>query len=178
MEIFGGEDLERKVMEKVGCLNYSSTPWESEGPDVFERQISYSFDKRISRYKGAVTSSQQKTRLSDRNCWLIEEVMTLHGVPIGEYFNVWTLSLSILSGLCSICDWRMKNLYFVSQLHLRYQVEESASQSKGSNVQVFFGIAWLKSTKNQKKMTKNILSNLQDRLKAMFVTIEKEFAST
>lgn len=89
MEVFGGEDLEFKAMEKAGCINYSCTPWESEKPDIYERQICYKFDKRISRYHGEVTSSQQKSHLSDRNCWIIEEVMTLHAVPLGDYFNVW-----------------------------------------------------------------------------------------
>lgn len=88
MEVFGGEDLERKVMEKAGCLNYSYTPWESEKPDVYERQIYYRFDKRISRYRGEVTSTQQKSTLLDRDGWLVEEVMTLHAVPLGDYFNV------------------------------------------------------------------------------------------
>lgn len=88
MELFSGEDLEFKVMEKAGCMNYSCTPWDSEKPDVYERQIYYTFDKRVSRYRGEVTSSQQKSFHCDRNSWLIEEVMTLHAVPLGDYFNV------------------------------------------------------------------------------------------
>lgn len=75
-------------MEKAGCLNYSYTPWESEKPDIYERQIYYRFDKRISRYRGEVTSTQQKSALPDRDGWLVEEVMTLHAVPLGDYFNV------------------------------------------------------------------------------------------
>lgn len=147
LEVFGGEDLERKVMEKAGCLNYSYTPWESEKPDVYERQLYYRFDKRISRYRGEVTSTQQKSTLPDRDGWLIEEVMTLHAIPLGDYFN----------------------------LHLRYQIEDAPSRPKECSIKVFFGIAWLKSSKHQKRITKNILVNLQDRLKVMFGAIEKEF---
>lgn len=88
MEIFSGSELEQKVMERAGCLNYSHSSWESEKEDVFERQIYYRFDKNISRYRGEVTSTQQKTRLSDREGWVIEEVTTLHGIPLGDYFNV------------------------------------------------------------------------------------------
>lgn len=88
MELFGGGELERKAMDRAGCLNYSSGPWESEKADVHERQTYYRFDRRISRDRGEVTSTQQKLPLSDRNGWLIEEVMTLHGIPIGDYFNV------------------------------------------------------------------------------------------
>lgn len=149
MEAFSGGELDRRVMEKAGCLNYSCTTWESEKGDVYERQVYYRFDKRISRYRGEVTSTQQKSPLPDKNGWLVEEVMTLHAVPLGDYFN----------------------------LHLRYQIEDLPSKSQGCNIHVFFGIAWLKSTKNQKRITKNILQSLQDRLKDMFCVVEREFAA-
>lgn len=88
MELFSGGDLDERVMERAGCLNYSHTPWENEKIDVFMRQVYYKFNKGITRHRGEVTSTQQKTRLSDRQGWLIEEIMTLHGVPLGDYFNV------------------------------------------------------------------------------------------
>lgn len=88
MEVFGGDDLELRVMEKAGCVNYSYSPWESEKPEIYERQIYYRFDKHISRYRGEVTSTQQKSPLPDRSGWIVEEVMTLHGVPLDDYFNV------------------------------------------------------------------------------------------
>ncbi|XP_010245025.1 PREDICTED: C2 and GRAM domain-containing protein At1g03370-like [Nelumbo nucifera] len=147
MELFGGGYLDRKIMEKVGCLNYSYTPWEREKADIYQRQICYKFDRHVSHYSGEVTSTQQKSPLSERNGWTVEEVMTLHGVPLGDYFT----------------------------LHLRYQIEDLPSRSNECNVQVFFGIAWLKSTRNQKRITENILSNLQYRLKMMFNLVEKEF---
>lgn len=75
-------------MEKAGCLNYSHTPWESEKGDVYVRQIYYRYDKRVSQYRGEVTSTQQKSCLSDKNGWLFQEVMTLHAIPLGDYFNV------------------------------------------------------------------------------------------
>ncbi|KAL3643312.1 hypothetical protein CASFOL_014127 [Castilleja foliolosa] len=146
MELFRGSEIDRRVMERAGCLNYSHSPWESENPDVSQRQLYYKFDKRISRYRGEVTSTQQRSRLSGRNGWLIEEVLTLHGVPLGDYFT----------------------------LHMRYQVEDLPSRSVGCNVQVDFGIAWLKFTRQQKRITKNIVSNLQERLKVMFSVLEKD----
>ncbi|KAG6695636.1 hypothetical protein I3842_09G108100 [Carya illinoinensis] len=150
VEVFSGGILDRKVMERAGCLNYSYTPWELEKGDIYERQIHYIFDKRISRYRGEVTSTQQRSPLSDKKGWLVEEVMTFHGVPLGDYFN----------------------------LHLRYQIEDLPSKTKEQcNVRVFFGIAWLKSTRHQKKITKNILNNLQDRMKVIFFEVEKEFAA-
>ncbi|XP_010096488.2 C2 and GRAM domain-containing protein At1g03370 isoform X1 [Morus notabilis] len=149
MEFFSGGELERKVMEKAGFLDYSQTPWESEKGDVYERQTCYKFAKSISRYGGEARSTQQRIPLSDRNGWTIEEVMTLHGVPLGDHFN----------------------------LNLRYQVEDLPSKQKGCQVKVHFGIAWLKSTRNQKRITKNILQNLQGRLKVFVGVIEKEFAT-
>ncbi|XP_050210319.1 C2 and GRAM domain-containing protein At1g03370 isoform X2 [Mercurialis annua] len=148
MELFGGSELERKAMEKAGCLNYSYTPWDLEKADVYERQIYYRFDQHISHYRGEVTSTQQKFPMSDRKGWVVQELMTLHGVPLGENFN----------------------------LHLRYQIEDLPLKPKSTYVRVFIGIAWLKSTKHQKRITKNILSNLEDRLKVLFGVTEREYA--
>ncbi|CAB4275582.1 unnamed protein product [Prunus armeniaca] len=147
VELFGGGELDRRVMEKAGCLNYSYTPWESEKGDVCVRQIYYRFDKRVSQYRGEVTSTQQKSHLSDRNGWLVQEVSTLHAVPLGDYFN----------------------------LHIRYQIEDLPSNSKGCQVKVYFGVEWLKGTRHQKRITKNVLKNLQDRLKDTFSVVETEF---
>ncbi|GAA0182912.1 hypothetical protein LIER_30450 [Lithospermum erythrorhizon] len=150
MELFGGGEFDRRVMERAGCLNYSQSPWESEKPDVYQRNLYYKFDKRISRYQGEVTSTQQKSPLPERNGWVVEEVMTLHGVPLGDFFT----------------------------LHLRYQVEDLPTRSAGCNVQVYFGIAWLKWSRHQKRITKNIISNIHERLLVMFSELEKEFVSS
>lgn len=77
-------------MEKVGCVNYSISAWEPVVPDIYQRQVHYKFDKSLSRYGGEVTSTQQKSPLPDRNGWIIEEVMTLQGVLLADYFNVRT----------------------------------------------------------------------------------------
>lgn len=148
MELFIGGDLERKVMESAGCLTYSHSLWELDEDDRYQRQIYYKFDKNISRFRGEVTSMQQKSPLSDKPGWLIEEVMTLHGVPLSDYFN----------------------------LQLRYQVEDIPNRPTVCNVQVYFGVAWLKKHRHQKKITKNILSSLQQRSKVIFGIIEKQYA--
>lgn len=187
MELFGDSDLDRRVMERAGCLNYSHSPWESEKLDVYQRQLYYKFDKRISRYRGEVTSTQQKSRNPDRNGWLVEEVMTLHGVPLGDYFNVRTLPhfLFIVYLVKSALIFRSFSwlvspyvkLMRVLQLHLRYHVEDTSGRSTGCSVQVYFGMAWLKYTRHQKRITKNILSNLLERLLVMFSVLEKEFVN-
>ncbi|KAI9123988.1 hypothetical protein K1719_005288 [Acacia pycnantha] len=147
LELFNGGELDRKVMENCGCLNYSYTPWVSENKDVYERAIYYRFDDHVSRYGGAVTSTQQRSPISDGKGWLVEEVMNLHGIPLGDRFNI----------------------------HLRYQIEDLPPKAKGCKVQVFFGIEWLKSAKHTKRITKNITTKLQERLKVMFSQAEKEF---
>lgn len=149
MELFRGSDIDQRVMERAGCLDYTHSPWESEKPDVHQRQVYYKFDKRISCYRGEATSTQQKSRLPGRSGWLIEEAITLYGVPLGDYFT----------------------------LHLRYQVEDLPSRSVGCSVQVNFGIAWLKFTRREKRITKNIMSNMQKRLQLMFSFLEKEYVS-
>ncbi|KAK7348325.1 hypothetical protein VNO80_22878 [Phaseolus coccineus] len=144
MELFSGGELDRMFMEKSGCVNYSYTPWVSENSGVYERAVYYKFEKRISRYRVEVTSTQQKSILEGKG-WLLQEVMNFHGVPLGDFFN----------------------------LHIRYQIEDLSP--KTCKVQVLFGTEWLKSTKHQKRITKNILKNLQERLKLTFSLVEKEF---
>ncbi|KAK7262060.1 hypothetical protein RJT34_29620 [Clitoria ternatea] len=146
MELFNGGELDRRVMEKSGCVNYSYTPWVSENSDVYERAVYYKFEKRIAKYKVEVTSTQQRT-LSEGKGWLLQEVMNFHGVPLGDYFN----------------------------LHLHYQIDDLPPKAKGCKVQVSFGIEWLKGTKHEKRISKNILKNLQERLKLTFTIVEKEF---
>ncbi|MED6131698.1 hypothetical protein PIB30_012137 [Stylosanthes scabra] len=146
MEIFSGGELDRRIMEKSGSQNYSYTPWVSENSEVFERAIYYKFEKRVSRYKGEVTSTQQKSPLPDGKGWLVEEVMNFHGIQLGDYFSV----------------------------HLRYQVEDLPPKAKGCKVVVAYGVEWLKSTKHQKRITKNIVQNLQERLNLMFTVAERE----
>lgn len=91
MEIFGGGELEKKIMEKVGCLNYSVTQWEAMGSDhVYMRHVSYKFSRQISIFGGEVISIQHKAPNADHNGWSVDEVMTLHCVPFGDHFRVST----------------------------------------------------------------------------------------
>jgi hypothetical protein len=88
MEMFSGGSLEHKVMQKAGCLDYSSTEWELVGCNIQQRQTSYKFDKSLSWYGGEATTTQQKYTLVKQDGWAIEEVMTLQGVLLRDYFNV------------------------------------------------------------------------------------------
>jgi hypothetical protein len=103
-------------MEKSGCVSYSYTPWVSENNDAYERAVYYKFEKRISRYKVEVTSTQQKTLLDGKG-WLVEEVMNFHGVPLGDYFNV---SKSIYLCFLSFSDLFVISLFSTIYLLLLY----------------------------------------------------------
>ena len=111
MEMFSGGQLEHKVMQKTGCLDYSSTEWELVSRNIFKRQISYKFDKALSRYGGEASTTQQKYALVNQDGWAIEEVMTLQGVLLGDFFNVrlplptFILKWSVLcEPLSRVCD--------------------------------------------------------------------------
>ncbi|KAL5731958.1 hypothetical protein ACHQM5_004632 [Ranunculus cassubicifolius] len=146
MELFGGGYLDSKVMEKVGCLDYSHTPWELVKPNIYQRQICYIFDKHISHYEGEATATQQLSS-SEGNGFLVQEVLTLHEIPLGDHFNV----------------------------HVRYKVEEDISNTKACKVQIQLGMAWMKTTKHQNRITENVASNLVDRLKSIFSLVEREY---
>ncbi|KAF8779134.1 hypothetical protein HU200_002807 [Digitaria exilis] len=146
MNIFDGGPLEHQVMEKVGCVDYSVTEWEPVRDDVYQRQVHHKFDNKSTRHGGQAMSTQQKSLLPSKNGWLVEEVMTLEGIPVGECFN----------------------------LHIRYQLENNASKPKTCTVQVSIGIVWLKSCKNRKKVTQDVASSASSRLKKIFSELEKE----
>ncbi|XP_044961910.1 C2 and GRAM domain-containing protein At1g03370 isoform X2 [Hordeum vulgare subsp. vulgare] len=89
MGIFEGGPVERRIMEKVGCMDYSVTAWEPVRADVHQRQVHYRLDKKVARREGEVMSTQQKCPLPDKNGWLVEEVMTLeapYSIPVGAEF--------------------------------------------------------------------------------------------
>ncbi|KAG2579554.1 C2 and GRAM domain-containing protein At1g03370-like [Panicum virgatum] len=148
MEVFEGGSLEMKVMEKVGCQKYSATQWESDKPNECQRQIHYKFSKKLSPVGGEVTGTQQKSPMPNKKGWVIEEVMELQGVLLGDFFT----------------------------LHIKYQIEDLAPKQRASNVQVFLGIEWSKSTRHQKRIEKNVLSSSSARLKEMFSMASRELS--
>jgi len=148
MEVFEGGSLEMKVMEKVGCQKYSATQWESDKPNECQRQIHYKFSKKLSPVGGEVTGTQQKSPMPNKKGWVIEEVMELQGVLLGDFFT----------------------------LHIKYQIEDLAPKQRASNVQVFLGIEWSKSTMHQKRIEKNVLSSSSARLKEMFSMASRELS--
>ncbi|KAG8094759.1 hypothetical protein GUJ93_ZPchr0012g19834 [Zizania palustris] len=149
MEMFSGGPFEHKLMQKAGCMDYTATEWELVNRNIHQRQTSYRFDKSLSRYGGEATTTQQKYDLVNQDGWVIEEVMTLQGVLLGDYFS----------------------------LQLKYNMVNVPSKPNTCSVQILLGIAWLKSTRQQKKITKNVISNSSNRLKELFAEAEKDLTS-
>ncbi|KAF8686084.1 hypothetical protein HU200_043690 [Digitaria exilis] len=148
MEVFEGGSLEMKLMEKVGCQKYSATQWESDKPNEYQRQIHYKFSRKLSPVGGEVTGTQQKSPIPNKKGWIIEEVMELQGVLLGDFFT----------------------------LHIKYQIEDLAPKQRASSVQVSLGIEWSKFTRHQKRIEKNVLSSSSARLKEMFNLASKELS--
>lgn len=88
MELFDGGNLEQKIMQQTGCVNYGTTSWESLKPNVFERCVSYKFSRQVSVFGGEVTCTQQKVPIENTEGWIVNEVMALHGVPFSDHFRV------------------------------------------------------------------------------------------
>ncbi|OAY68676.1 C2 and GRAM domain-containing protein, partial [Ananas comosus] len=149
MEIFNGGDLEMKIMSKVGCLNYSSTPWEDAKPNIQERRVRYKFNRYMSIFGSEVVSTQMKSPSIDGNGWTIDDVTTLHNVPFSDCFRV----------------------------RLRYDIQSRITESWRSQCDVFVGIEWLRSTKFQQRITRNICDKLAHRAKEIFELAEREIPS-
>ncbi|CAL5059677.1 unnamed protein product [Urochloa decumbens] len=149
MEMFSGGSLEHKVMERAGCVDYSATEWELLNRDIYQRRISFRFDKSLSRYGGEATTTQQKYKLPNQDGWVIEEVMTLQGIQHEDY----------------------------SSIQLKYQMTSTPLKPNTCSLKVLLGIVWLKGAKHQKKAAKNVMANSANRLKEIFAEVEKEITS-
>ncbi|CAH2075698.1 unnamed protein product [Thlaspi arvense] len=146
MEMFEGGDLEHEVMGKSGCLGYVTTTWESVKPDLFERRLCYKFSRQFSIFGGEVTCTQQKFPSSDGKGWIVNEVMALHDILFSDHFRV----------------------------HFRYKFESSVLTANSCKCDVYIGIRWLKSTKFQQRITRNISEKFAHKLKNTFELVERE----
>lgn len=149
MEIFGGGTLEHKVMEKSGCLNYTTTSWETVNPNLHERRVSYKFNRQVSIFGEEVTCTQQKSPLPNKG-WTINEALTLHNIPFGDFYYV----------------------------HFRYEIQNISSTPGACKCDIFMAIRWLKNTMFQQRITYNVTEKFTHRLKEIFDIVEKEILLT
>ncbi|EEF51927.1 conserved hypothetical protein [Ricinus communis] len=150
MEIFGGGKMEHKIMEKSGCLNYATTAWESVKSGVFERHVSYKFNRHVSIFGGEVSCTQQKSPIENDGGWIVNEVMVLQSVPFGDHFRV----------------------------NVRYRIEQSSLAHSACRCDVYVGTTWLKSTKFQQRITRNITEKFTHRMNEIFELLEREVLFT
>ncbi|KAL2340952.1 hypothetical protein Fmac_008892 [Flemingia macrophylla] len=146
MGIFDGGNLEHKIMQRTGCMNYETTLWEQVRPDVFERRVSYQFNRHVSAFGGEVTCTQQKFPNASTGGWTVIEVMALHGVPFADHFRI----------------------------HFRYEIEKSSLGECACKCDAYIGIMWLKSSRFQRRINQNITAKFNHRLKEIFELVQKE----
>ncbi|KAL3642319.1 hypothetical protein CASFOL_013134 [Castilleja foliolosa] len=150
MKMFDGGELEHKVMSKSGCLNYATTVWENVTSDVQERRVSYKFSRRISIFGGEVTCTQQKSPLPNSVGWVVNESMTLHNVPFGDHFRV----------------------------QFKYRIEQSSFTHSSCKCDVYIGVVWLRSTKFDSRITRNVIGEFTNRSKEILQLVEREILLT
>ncbi|KAG6389245.1 hypothetical protein SASPL_150709 [Salvia splendens] len=146
MEMFDGGELEHKVMSMSGCLNYVTTTWEQATPGIQERRVNYRLSRRISNFGGEVTSTQQKSPLPDDNGWVVNEIMTLHDVPLSNHFRV----------------------------QFRHQIERSSFMYNACKCDVYIGIVWLRNTIFESRITRNIIDKFTSRSEEILQLVERE----
>ena len=90
LAVLNDERMDKSVNEKLGIVNYSSTPWElvEKKSGVKRRQISYNLNKKLSQFGSKVSCIQQQTSSDDKKKLTIDEILTLHDVPFGDHFQV------------------------------------------------------------------------------------------
>lgn len=60
------------------------------------------------------------------------------------------------------------------QVQFRYQIENSVNGPSSCKCDVYIGVAWLKSSKFQQRITRNIVEKFTRRLKEIFEHVERE----
>ncbi|GLJ25245.1 hypothetical protein SUGI_0483240 [Cryptomeria japonica] len=129
VSLYDKENLDEKIMNKMGCLNYMVTPWEQVGdnPRVTQRQQFYKLNHRFCHFDNQVTRIQQRNLSDDAQVCAIAELITLQAIPYGDHF----------------------------QVHVRREVENISVDPPTSDCKIYLGIAWQKSTLAHEKITKN-----------------------
>lgn len=102
-----------------------------------------------------------------------------------EAWHFWTTYLLQIQPPCFNL-WRGSQLHTAkvchgkwSRVNFKYQIEQSALAHIACKCDVYVGTTWLKSTKFQQRITRNITEKFTHRLKEIFELLEREvlFAS-
>jgi len=149
LSVFQNKDLDERVHEKLGLVDYKSTVWESveQKPGVQRRQESYTLNRQISQFGSKVSCIQQITVTSeDAKKIVIDDMLTLHDVPFGDHF----------------------------QVQVRREIETMSKNPVSSQEKAFVGVAWHKSTEFQRNITKNVYEHMTKQIQEMTGLIVEE----
>lgn len=133
------ESIEEEIMDKMGCMNYTATPWEkvNDNPRLEQRQQFYKLNHCLCQFGSRVMCIQQRIISDDAKECFLSENCTLLDVPFGDHF----------------------------QVHVRREVQNISVDPPISSCKVFLGVAWQKSTLFQERITKNCMQNFTKLLK-------------
>ncbi|CAK9278846.1 unnamed protein product [Sphagnum jensenii] len=149
LSVFKNKDLDERVHEKLGLIDYKSTGWENveQKPGVQRRQESYTLNRQISQFGSKVSCIQQITVTSeDAKKIVIDDMLTLHDVPFGDHF----------------------------QVQVRREIETMSKNPVSSQEKAFVGVAWHKSTEFQRNITKNVYEHMTKQIQEMTGLIVEE----
>lgn len=161
-------------MSKSGCLNYVTTMWEQATPELQERRVNYKLSRRISNFGGEVTSTQQKSPLPDDSGWVVNEIMTLHNVPLSDHFRVSSEKCSNFRLFCSSNDSSSS----LVQVQFRHHIEKSSFTHNSCRCDVYIGIMWLRNSMFESRITKNIIDKFTHRSEEILQLLEREVLLT
>ncbi|KAK4438558.1 C2 and GRAM domain-containing protein [Sesamum alatum] len=92
------------------------------------------------------TWEPQRSPLPNDGGWVVTEIMTLHDVPFSDHFR----------------------------LQFRYQIEKSSFTHNSCKCDVYIGVMWLKNTKFEPRITRNVVGKFAHRLEEILQLVERE----
>eukprot|EP00249_Psilotum_nudum_P022501 c28540_g1_i1 orf=517-3660(+) len=142
------DHLDEKIAEKLGCMNYTTSPWVPVGDKdgVQQRQINYNLNPQVCHFGSNVTCIQQRSLQEVAPTYVIDEVLTFHDVPYADHF----------------------------QIQVRKEMQDISLLPPLSACRVLVGIAWQKSTVFQPRISKNIFEKYTKYLKESLEIVVKE----
>eukprot|EP00850_Spirogloea_muscicola_P005882 SM000027S09663 [mRNA] locus=s27:621504:627334:+ [translate_table: standard] len=150
LSLMNTKQLDQKVAEHMGHLNYTATDWERTGEELkMQREVKYQYSRKVCSFGTGVTIMQQKSRNAEMTMCMLEELVTLHDVPFGDHFQVET----------------------------RKELRQMSEKPALSELRVLVGVSWHKKTLFQKKISANVIEYHKQHVKDVVDILVKEVLS-
>eukprot|EP00850_Spirogloea_muscicola_P012524 SM000081S22658 [mRNA] locus=s81:346260:352232:- [translate_table: standard] len=150
LSLMDTKQLDQKVAEHMGHLNYTATDWERTGEELkMQREVKYQYSRKVCSFGTRVTIMQQKSRTAEKTNCMLEELITLHDVPFGDHFQVET----------------------------RKELRQKSEKPALSELRVLVGVSWHKNTLFQKKISANVIEYHKQHVKDVVDIFVKEVLS-